>query len=32
MNNKYSVIMPTLNEGENLPIITYLLFKMADEK
>ncbi|CAD8098146.1 unnamed protein product [Paramecium sonneborni] len=27
--SKYSVILPTYNERENLPIITYLIFEMA---
>ena len=30
-NNKYSVILPTYNERENLPIILYLIFEMADK-
>ena len=29
---KYSVILPTYNERENLPIITYLIFEMARVK
>lgn len=29
---KYSVILPTYNERENLPVIIYLIMKMADEK
>ena len=29
--NTYSVLMPTYNERENLPIITYLLFQTAQE-
>lgn len=29
---KYSVLMPTYNERENLPIITYLLMQTAEEK
>lgn len=29
---KYSVILPTYNERENLPIITYLIFEMAKKK
>lgn len=28
---KYSIIMPCYNEEENLPIITFLIFKMARE-
>ena len=28
----YSVLMPTYEERENLPLITYLLMKMAEEK
>lgn len=28
---KYSIILPTYNERENLPVITYLIFKMATE-
>lgn len=31
-NVKYSVLMPTYNERENLPLITYLLMKCATEK
>lgn len=27
--DKYSVIMPTYNEKDNLPIITFLLFEQA---
>lgn len=30
--SKYSVILPTYNEKENLPYIIYLIFKMAKEK
>eukprot|EP01016_Furgasonia_blochmanni_P016106 TRINITY_DN1914_c0_g1_i2.p1 TRINITY_DN1914_c0_g1~~TRINITY_DN1914_c0_g1_i2.p1 ORF type:complete len:370 (+),score=61.59 TRINITY_DN1914_c0_g1_i2:88-1110(+) len=30
--NKYSVILPTFNEKENLPIIIYLLFEMAEKE
>ena len=29
--NKYSVLMPTYEERQNLPIITYLLFQTAQE-
>lgn len=29
---KYSILMPVYNEEENLPIITYMIFKMAKEK
>lgn len=32
MEDKYSVIVPTLNEEENLPVIVYLLFKIAEQK
>jgi dolichol-phosphate mannosyltransferase len=28
---KYSVILPTYNERENLPVITYLIMNMARE-
>lgn len=28
-NNKYSVILPTYNERENLPIIVYLILEMG---
>ena len=28
---KYSIIMPCYNEEENLPLITFLIFKMAKE-
>jgi hypothetical protein len=31
-NVKYSVLMPTYNERENLPLITYLLMKCATDK
>ncbi len=30
--NKYSIILPTYNEKDNLPLIIRLIFKMADEK
>ena len=30
--NTYSVILPTFNERQNLPIITWLLQKMFTEK
>lgn len=30
--NKYSVLLPTYNERENLPIITKLIMDMASEK
>ena len=30
-NNKYSVILPTYNERENLPIIVYLIMEMAEQ-
>jgi dolichol-phosphate mannosyltransferase len=26
---KYSIILPTYNERENLPVIVYLIFEMA---
>ncbi|KAL4466042.1 hypothetical protein ABPG74_004279 [Tetrahymena malaccensis] len=29
--NKYSVLLPTYNERENLPVVLYLLFNMADK-
>lgn len=29
---RYSVILPTYNESENLPVIIYLIMKMAKEK
>lgn len=29
---KYSVLMPTYNERENLPLITWLLRTIAEEK
>jgi len=29
---KYSVLMPTYNERENLPLIVYLLLQTAEEK
>ena len=33
MNNiKYSVLMPTYNERENLPLIIWLLMKTAEEQ
>ncbi len=31
-NPKYSVLMPTYNEKENLPLITWLLRSIAEEK
>jgi hypothetical protein len=31
-NYKYSVLMPTYEERENLPLITYLLMKTAQEQ
>ncbi len=31
-SNKYSIILPTYNEKDNLPLIIRLIFKMADEK
>ena len=30
--NKYTVILPTYNERKNLPIITWMLAKMFEEK
>ena len=27
--SKYSIILPTYNERENLPVIVYLIFEMA---
>ncbi len=30
--NKYSVILPTFNERQNLPIITWLLNRTFSEK
>jgi dolichol-phosphate mannosyltransferase len=30
-NNRYSILLPTYNEKENLPIITYLIFEMAEK-
>ena len=32
MAHKYSVIMPTYNERENLPLMVYLLDKVFTEK
>ena len=29
-NMKYSVLLPTYNERENLPLITYLLMETAE--
>lgn len=29
---RYSVILPTYNERENLPLIVYLIFDMAEQK
>ena len=29
---KYSIILPVLNEEENLPIITYMIFEMAKKQ
>ena len=31
MPNKYSVLLPTYNEKDNLPIIVYLIFEMAEK-
>jgi dolichol-phosphate mannosyltransferase len=28
---KYSIILPTYQERENLPVITYLIFEMAQK-
>jgi glycosyltransferase involved in cell wall biosynthesis len=30
--NKYSVIMPTYNEKENLPIMVFLLLEQAEKQ
>lgn len=30
--DKYSVLLPTYNERKNLPVITWLLAKMFEEK
>lgn len=30
--NKYSVLLPTYNERENLPLIVWLLVKYFDER
>ena len=30
--NKYSVLLPTYNEKENLPVIVYLIFEMAEKQ
>jgi dolichol-phosphate mannosyltransferase len=30
-NTKYSVLLPTYNEKDNLPLIIWLLMKTADE-
>lgn len=30
--NKYSILLPTYNERENLPIIVWLLVKYLDER
>lgn len=29
--NKYSVLLPTYNEKENLPIIIFLIMEMAEQ-
>ena len=31
-DNKYSVLLPTYNERENLPLIVWLLVKYFDER
>ena len=31
-SNKYSVILPTYNEKENLPLIIFLLFEQAQQQ
>eukprot|EP00828_Plagiopyla_frontata_P005181 TRINITY_DN1203_c0_g1_i2.p1 TRINITY_DN1203_c0_g1~~TRINITY_DN1203_c0_g1_i2.p1 ORF type:complete len:275 (-),score=40.41 TRINITY_DN1203_c0_g1_i2:62-886(-) len=31
MSNKYSVLLPTYNEKDNLPIIVYLILEMAEK-
>lgn len=30
--NKYSILLPTYNERENLPIIIWLIVKYMDER
>lgn len=30
--NKYSILLPTYNERENLPIIVWLIVKYMDER
>jgi len=30
--NKYSVLLPTYNESKNIPLIIYLLMKVAEDK
>lgn len=30
--NKYSVLLPTYNERDNLPVIINLIFNMAEKK
>ena len=30
--NKYSILLPTYNEKDNLPIIIYLIFETAQKK
>lgn len=32
MSNKYSILLPTYNEKENLPIIVWLITKYMDER
>lgn len=31
-NDKYSILLPTYNEVENLPIITWLIVKYMEER
>lgn len=31
-NDKYSILLPTYNEVENLPIIIWLIVKYMDER
>lgn len=31
-NDKYSILLPTYNEVENLPIIIWLIIKYMDER
>lgn len=32
MTTKYSIIMPTYNEAENLPLMVFLLMEQAEKK